>query len=214
MAPEIRRLLSGWYPLLVDHDCTRAQDAVPGMGSQRLLWFDHQEPELANRYASKLNTFEAGMVVGLYEHLVSNGTRPSDITVLTFYSAQKTYIENALRRKCQLPGRQSTDGYEQAGPEVQTVDGYQGKENEVILISVTRSPEDRRKPDAGFVKDLRRAIVALSRPRRLLVVLGNSQNLGLSSARHIWGGILDKIGGLRTEYIPIFCEAHEVPAES
>ncbi|KAJ0338479.1 hypothetical protein KNSL1_012435, partial [Colletotrichum chrysophilum] len=208
MAPEIRRLLSGWYPLLVDHDCTRAQDAVPGMGSQRLLWFDHQEPELANRYASKLNTFEAGMVVGLYEHLVSNGTRPSDITVLTFYSAQKTYIENALRRKCQLPGRQSTDGYEQAGPEVQTVDGYQGKENEVILISVTRSPEDRRKPDAGFVKDLRRAIVALSRPRRLLVVLGNSQNLGLSSARHIWGGILDKIGGLRTEYIPIFCEAH------
>ncbi|KAH9235327.1 hypothetical protein K456DRAFT_1891974 [Colletotrichum gloeosporioides 23] len=208
MAPEIRRLLSGWYPLLVDHDCTRAQDAVPGMGSQRLLWFDHQEPESANRYASKFNTFEAGMVVGLYEHLVSNGTRLSDITVLTFYSGQKTYIENALRRKCQLPGRQSTDGYEQAGPEVQTVDGYQGKENEVILISVTRSPEDRRKPDAGFVKDLRRAIVALSRPRRLLVVLGNAQNLALSSARHIWGGILDKIGGLRTEYIPIFCEAH------
>ncbi|KAI8153888.1 Helicase required for RNAi-mediated heterochromatin assembly 1 [Colletotrichum sp. SAR 10_70] len=214
MAPEIRRLLSGWYPLLVDHDCTRAQDAVPGMGSRRLLWFDHQEPESANRYASKFNTFEAGMVVGLYEHLVSNGTRPSDITVLTFYSGQKTYIENALRRKCQLPGRQSTDGYEQAGPEVQTVDGYQGKENEVILISVTRSPEDRRKPDAGFVKDLRRAIVALSRPRRLLVVLGNAKNLALSSARHIWGGVLDKIGGWRTEYIPIFCEAHEVPAES
>ncbi|KAI8272076.1 Helicase required for RNAi-mediated heterochromatin assembly 1 [Colletotrichum sp. SAR11_240] len=208
MAPEIRRLLSGWYPLLVDHDCTRAQDAVPGMGSQRLLWFDHQEPESANRYASKFNTFEAGMVVGLCEHLVSNGTRPSDITVLTFYSGQKTYIENALRRKCQLHGRQSTDGYEQAGPEVQTVDGYQGKENEVILISVTRSPEDRRKPDAGFVKDLRRAIVALSRPRRLLVVLGNAQNLALSPARHIWGGVLDKIGGWRTGYIPIFCEAH------
>ncbi|KAI8298512.1 Helicase required for RNAi-mediated heterochromatin assembly 1 [Colletotrichum sp. SAR11_59] len=208
MAPEIRRLLSGWYPLLVDHDCTRAQDAVPGMGSQRLLWFDHQEPESANRYASKFNTFEAGMVVGLYEHLVSNGTRPSDITVLTFYSGQKTYIENALRRKCQLHGRQSTDGYEQAGPEVQTVDGYQGKENEVILISVTRSPEDRRKPDAGFVKDLRRAIVALSRPRRLLVVLGNAQNLALSPARHIWGGVLDKIGGWRTGYIPIFCKTH------
>ncbi|EQB51524.1 hypothetical protein CGLO_08927 [Colletotrichum gloeosporioides Cg-14] len=208
MAPEIRRLLSGWYPLLVDHDCTRAQDAVPGMGSQRVLWFDHQEPESANRYASKFNTFEAGMVAGLYKHLVSNGTRPSNITVLTFYSGQKTYIENALRRTCQFPGRQSTDGYEETGPEVQTVDGYQGKENEVILISVTRSPEDRRKPDAGFVKDLRRAIVALSRPRRLLVVLGDAQNLALSSARHIWGGVLDKIGSWRTEYIPIFCEAH------
>ncbi|KAK2770210.1 dead box helicase [Colletotrichum kahawae] len=208
MVPEIRRLLSGWYPLLVDHDCTRAHDAVPGMGSQRLLWFDHQQPESANRYASKFNTFEAGMVVGLYNHLVFNGTRPSDITVLTFYSGQKTYIENVLRRKCQSRGRQSTAGYEQAGPEVQTVDGYQGKENEVILISVTRSPEDRRKPDAGFVKDLRRAIVALSRPRRLLVVFGDAQNLTLSSAKHIWGEVLDKIGSWRVEYIPIFCEAH------
>ncbi|KAK1655789.1 P-loop containing nucleoside triphosphate hydrolase protein [Colletotrichum phormii] len=199
MAPDIRKLLSAWYPLLVDHPSTLDREAVPGMGSKSLLWFNHQRPESSNRYCSKVNTFEADMIVGLYSHLVSNGTSPSEITILTFYSGQKACIENGLRQ---------TRSVGRLGPEVQTVDGYQGRENSIILISITRSPEDRSKPDAGFLNDLRRAIVALSRPRHLLVILGDMQNLLASSARPIWSEVLIRMEAPPTDYIPVFCKAH------
>ncbi|KAK1726143.1 P-loop containing nucleoside triphosphate hydrolase protein [Colletotrichum acutatum] len=115
MAPDIRKLLSAWYPLLVDHPSTLDREAVPGMGLKSVLWFNHQRPESSNRYCSKVNTFEADMIVGLYNHLVSNGTSPAEITILTFYSGQKACIENSLRQ---------TPGAGRLGLEVQTVDGY------------------------------------------------------------------------------------------
>ncbi|KAF9872164.1 dead box helicase [Colletotrichum karsti] len=212
MAPDIRELLNAWYPLLVDHECTRSQDTVPGMGSQRLLWFDHERPESTNRYASKFNAFEAEMIVGLYSHLTTNGTEPSEITILTFYSGQKAYIENLLRHKNRsrtvLHGRTGVEGRRGFGPEVQTVDGYQGKENDVVLVSVTRSPEDRKKPGAGFLSDLRRVIVALSRPRRLLAMFGDAQNLLDSSARPIWSEALNRMKCSRASYVAVFCEEH------
>ncbi|KXH28741.1 helicase required for RNAi-mediated heterochromatin assembly 1 [Colletotrichum nymphaeae SA-01] len=200
MAPDIRKLLNAWYPLLVDHPSTLDREAVPAMGLESVLWFNHQRPESSNRYCSKVNTFEADMIVGLYNHLVSNGTSPSEITILTFYSGQKACIEHSLRQ---------TPGAGRLGPEVQTVDGYQGRENRIILISITRSPEDRTKPDSGFLNDLRRAIVALSRPRHLLVILGDMQNLLASSARPIWSEVLNRMEASPTDYIPVFCKAHK-----
>ncbi|KAF6831007.1 dead box helicase [Colletotrichum musicola] len=212
MAPDIRGLLNAWYPSLADHECTHGQDFVPGMGSQRLLWFDHKHPESANRYSSKVNAFEAEMIVGLYKHLVCQGTKPSEITLLAFYSGQRAYIEGILRRNhtcAPVPDRDNGDSDGFSGPEVQTIDGYQGKENEVVLISVTRSPDDRRKPDAGFLKDLRRVIVALSRSRRLLVIFGNAQNLIQSSGQAIWSEVLGRMGSVRFAFVPLFCGTHK-----
>lgn len=211
MVPDIRGLLNVWYPSLADHECTRGRDFVPGMGSQRLVWFDHQHPESANRYSSKVNAFEAEMIIGLYNHLVCHGTKPSEVTLLTFYSGQKAYIEGILsRNRARVPvsERDNGDSDEYAGPEVQTIDGYQGKENEVVLISVTRSPEDRRKPDAGFLKDLRRVIVALSRSRRLLVIFGDAQNLIQSPGQAIWSEVLGQMRGVRAAFVPVFCGTH------
>ncbi|OHX01012.1 helicase required for RNAi-mediated heterochromatin assembly 1 [Colletotrichum incanum] len=145
----------------------------------------------------KVNAFKAAMIIGLYEYLVLNGSVPPDITIPTFYSGQKSCIESSLRRKESI-----------LGPEVQTMDGCQGKEKDLILVSITRSPEDRSKPDAGFLKDLRRVIVALSRPCRLLVVLDDTQVLLASSARSSWSKVLDRMKGPPKGYILVFCEAH------
>ncbi|KZL83705.1 helicase required for rnai-mediated heterochromatin assembly 1 [Colletotrichum incanum] len=155
-----------------------------------------------------LNAFKAAMIIGLYEYLVLNGSVPPDITIPTFYSGQKSCIESSLRRKygiacCYTRNRESI-----LGPEVQTMDGCQGKEKDLILVSITRSPEDRSKPDAGFLKDLRRVIVALSRPCRLLVVLDDTQVLLASSARSSWSKVLDRMKGPPKGYILVFCEAH------
>ncbi|GKT69759.1 hypothetical protein ColTof4_02182 [Colletotrichum tofieldiae] len=178
------------------------------MGSQNLLWFGHKHAESSNRYSSRFNAFEADMIVGLYEYLVLNGSVPFDITILTFCNGQKLCIESSFRRKygisCCCPGKRVSN----LGLEAQAVVGYQGKENDIILVSITRSPEDGSEPDAGFLKDLRRAIVALSRPRRLLVVLGDKQNLLASSARSIWSEVLDRMKEPTNSYISVSCEAH------
>lgn len=58
---------------------------------------------------------------------------------------------------------------------VKTVDGFQGQERDVIYISLTRS---NRKGEIGFLKDIRRMNVALTRARQKLVVIGDSATLG------------------------------------
>ena len=58
---------------------------------------------------------------------------------------------------------------------VHTVDGFQGQERDVILISMVRDNEEGQ---IGFLSDLRRMNVALTRARMKLIVIGNSVTLG------------------------------------
>ena len=55
-----------------------------------------------------------------------------------------------------------------------TVDGFQGQERDVIIISMVR---DNEKGDIGFLGDLRRMNVAITRARMKLIVIGNSETL-------------------------------------
>ena len=55
-----------------------------------------------------------------------------------------------------------------------TVDGFQGQERDVILISLVRSNDDGQ---IGFLRDLRRMNVAITRARMKLIILGNAQTM-------------------------------------
>ena len=57
---------------------------------------------------------------------------------------------------------------------VNTVDGFQGQERDVIIISMVR---DNDKGDIGFLGDLRRMNVAITRARMKLIIIGNSETL-------------------------------------
>ena len=71
-----------------------------------------------------------------------------------------------------LPGRRTMAA--QQGVSVNTVDGFQGQERDVILISLVRSNDEGQ---IGFLKDLRRMNVAMTRARMKLIILGNKDTM-------------------------------------
>jgi superfamily I DNA and/or RNA helicase len=111
--------------------------------------------ELTQSYS---NEGEAGLIERIYRRLIASGLKPEQIGVITPYSAQKRLLRSMLGDEV----------------EVHTVDGFQGREKEVILVSTVRS---NRKGDMGFLEELRRLNVAVTRPRRLLVLAGDASTL-------------------------------------
>ena len=93
--------------------------------------------------------------------------RAEDVGVITPYSAQVQLLQRKLQG---LPAR-----LDAGGVEVSTVDGFQGREKELILISTVRSNPRRA---LGFVADDRRLNVMITRARRGLVLFGDPGTLG------------------------------------
>ncbi len=109
--------------------------------------------------ASRYNEFEARFVARKAAQLVAAGVKPEAISVISPYAAQVQRLRNLLP----------------AGVEADTVDGFQGRENEAVLISLVRS---NTSGEIGFLLDTRRMNVALTRARRKLIVVGDSATIG------------------------------------
>ena len=112
---------------------------------------------------SVFNVTEVGVVGAALATLLDAGVQPEQIGVIAPYSAQVARL-SALA--------------EAEGIEVATVNAFQGREAEVIVMSFTRSNRDG---ELGFVADRRRLTVAVTRARRLLVMCGDSATLGRHS---------------------------------
>lgn len=97
------------------------------------------------------------------QRLLSRGLSPRDCAVLTPYDAQVAELRALL-----------SEAIEQ-GLEVGSVDGFQGREKEAIVLDLVRSNDDA---EVGFLADVRRMNVALTRARRFLLVLGDSATIG------------------------------------
>ncbi len=108
---------------------------------------------------SRLNTQEAALVVSKVKQLLEMGVRPTQVAVISPYSAQVRLLRKLLARD---------------DLEIDTVDGFQGREKEVVVISLVRSNSDG---EIGFLADVRRMNVALTRARRKLLVVGDSATI-------------------------------------
>ena len=107
----------------------------------------------------------------LLEDLMDGGELgQSDIGIITPYAGQVRAIRDSV-----------PDRYD--GVEVRTVDGYQGREKEVILFSCVRSNSEG---NVGFLSDSRRLNVALTRARRGLIVVGNPETLRCDEDWSAW----------------------------
>ncbi|KAH6630609.1 P-loop containing nucleoside triphosphate hydrolase protein [Chaetomium sp. MPI-SDFR-AT-0129] len=208
MKPELRHILNPFYPELYDHPSVRKINERPdvlGMGGRNLWLFDHTWPEDRDSDASKFNELEAEMLTNFFAYLVANGTPAHRITVLTFYKGQCKVLKRKLRRHPSIMG---------AVFNVCTVDSYQGEENDIILLSLVRSPQLDRSYAVGFLEDERRAVVAISRARRGFYVFGNVDNIlnAHQASYHLWykicsgfaeQGYIDRDRGL-----PLVCQPH------
>jgi predicted DNA helicase len=112
------------------------------------------------------STFNAGhaeRVAAEARRLLSRGLPPGELAIIAAYSAQARRLRELLRAE------------RAAGVEVGTVDGFQGREKEAVIVDLVRSNE---LGEIGFLANTRRMNVALTRARRFLLVVADSATLG------------------------------------
>jgi superfamily I DNA and/or RNA helicase len=116
--------------------------------------------QLERNSESKANPAEAILVTQQVHALLAQGLKPSEIAVISPYAAQTRALRNLL----------PIDGLE-----IDSVDGFQGREKEAVILSLVRSNETG---EIGFLAETRRTNVALTRAKRKLIVIGDSDTLG------------------------------------
>ena len=129
---------------------------------------------------SKLNPKEANLIVRLVRELMDAGIAAEQIAVIAPYAAQVRLLRGRL---------------ELSGLEIDTVDGFQGREKEAVLLTMVRSND---RGEIGFLADTRRTNVAMTRARRKLIVVGDSATLGITSSTHPCSSTSRSAGGYRS----------------
>ncbi|KAI1007822.1 DNA polymerase alpha-associated DNA helicase A [Podosphaera aphanis] len=130
---------------------------------------------------SKSNEMEAALVKFHVGNLIDAGVKAEDIAIITPYNAQLTLMSNSLK-----------DAF--PGIELGSVDGFQGREKEAIILSLVRSNPEH---EVGFLGDKRRLNVAMTRPRCSLTVIGDSETLQSNQFLKRWIDFLEEHSDLR-----------------
>ncbi|KAK3355192.1 P-loop containing nucleoside triphosphate hydrolase protein [Neurospora tetraspora] len=208
MRPELSHIVSPFYKNLQDHSSVQSPQArpdVPGMGGRNCWFFDHEWVEETNSDNSKLNDQEAEMITLFFVYLVANGVSSEKITILTYYRGQRSLLLRNLKGHPSLTGCYFN---------VFTVDSYQGEENDVVLLSLVRSPLPAYGRNIGFLDNQHRAVVAISRARQGFYIFGNVTNLleAKIESSVLWGSIFHRFadqGMVNRELgLPLVCQNH------
>lgn len=125
---------------------------------------DKSSFDSVDRVRSFFNRAESDFVLELLDNFVRKQGFPlSIIGVISPYAGQVKLLNASSQTSKNL-----------GGVDISTVDGFQGREKDVIILSAVRS-NDRQ--EVGFLRDWRRLNVAITRARVLLVVVGNEKTL-------------------------------------
>ncbi|PSK35912.1 DNA polymerase alpha-associated DNA helicase A [Elsinoe australis] len=131
---------------------------------------------------SKSNPSEAQVVRMHVEKLVDCGVKAEDIAVITPYNGQLALLSQLLKER--FPGM-----------ELGSVDGFQGREKEAVIVSLTRSNAEG---EVGFLSEKRRLNVAMTRPKRHLCVIGDSETVSRGGKfLKAWMSFLEENADLR-----------------
>ena len=154
-------------------------------GDAPILWFDTSEIELGEdekdnfkeqfvgETFGRVNKGEADLTISLLQIYFQRIGKQRilddriDVGIISPYRAQVQYLKRLIKKRTFFkPFRHLIS--------VNTVDGFQGQERDVILISLVRAND---KGQIGFLRDLRRMNVAITRARMKLFILGDAPTL-------------------------------------
>ena len=148
---------------------------------------------------SIFNVQEAEECVRVVQKLLLSGDvkNAGDIGIIAPYAAQVRAISEEWNRKVTSDVKlKNTSIVEADNPEsakdeleIRSVDGFQGREKEVIVLCTVRN---NRQNQLGFVADPRRLNVAITRAKRGLIVLGHRDTLSTDQLWHKWLQFVDK----------------------
>jgi len=127
-------------------------------------------------FDSKSNINEALLAVKHVKSLLMSGCKPQDIAIISPYSAQIAALRSLVPRSLiSLPLKDGTmKEVDLSLTEIGTVDSFQGREKEAILLTLVRSNEEGK---VGFLAEKRRLNVAMTRAKRQCVIIGDSTTL-------------------------------------
>lgn len=177
MNEAIMRFSSDWFY----GGCLQAAEEVKCRGildfDSPVEWLDTSEMDFSEKYVSatggRVNPDEGEFMLDSLEAYIKRigekrvEDENLDFAVISPYKAQVSWLRrnakkrNVLRR---LKGKIA----------INTIDGFQGQERDVVFISLVRSNDDGK---IGFLSDLRRMNVAMTRARMKLVIIGSAATL-------------------------------------
>ncbi len=160
-------------------------EAAPEVKNRSILdfdtsisWIDTSKMEFKEQFVGetfgRINKDEANLLLQQLEAYINKigGERildeRIDFGIISPYKAQVQYLRGKIK------GSETLRPYRHLFT-VNTVDGFQGQERDVIFISLVRANDDGQ---IGFLRDLRRMNVAITRARMKLVILGDATTLG------------------------------------
>lgn len=140
------------------------------------------EEKLEPGSESRYNVGEAGLVLSELKKMLHLGVAPGEIAVISPYSAQVRYLTS-----------QTPD----PAVEIDSVDGFQGREKELVIVSLVRSNFEG---EMGFLTDTRRMNVAMTRARRKLIVIGDSRTLSSIKFYKDFMKYAEEVGGYKSAW--------------
>ena len=143
------------------------ESSVLFMDTTGYSYFEEKPDESSDKIFEQLsirNPEEANLVLQFVKKLINEyEVKEEDIGIITPYAAQVSLLISKLRGEENLQN-----------VEIATVDGFQGREKRVIIISMVRSNDQG---EVGFLSDKRRLNVSITRAKQLLVIVGDADTL-------------------------------------
>lgn len=143
------------------------------------IFISHSYPESTYRYSTR-NVPEADIIVQIVGDLLARNPflDPEEIGIISPYFAQTRLLQDMFQRGDAGRTLRPLLGWKRAAEvervEVNTVDGFQGREKGIIILSTVRS---NARGSIGFLTDQRRLNVALTRAKDALFVVGDQRTL-------------------------------------
>ncbi|XP_002134102.2 regulator of nonsense transcripts 1 homolog [Drosophila pseudoobscura] len=137
------------------------------------------QEEIAGSGTSFLNRTEAANVEKITTRFLKAGVKPEQIGIITPYEGQRAYLVQYMQYQGSLHSRL----YQEI--EIASVDAFQGREKDIIIMSCVRSNE---RQGIGFLNDPRRLNVALTRAKYGIIIVGNPKVL---AKQQLWNHLLN-----------------------